>query len=423
MPTFLGPPTSKGRPHFRISFVGVPSMQSSPCHRLASVAIACFLASFASCGLSKSTNTGSGKGPAPGGYAAGIGGAGQTGEAHDLVGIQVPGGIPFPTAINANGSLTGAQVTMSKNHSESNPFAMTAAIDPSGSFLYQAVWPGIWTFTIDRQTGNLTEMSTSPYLDTVNISAVAVDQLGKFLFAYGASQVYVFTIQSGTGQLSPVTGSPFPSFDSGQQYAIASSRLAVSQNDKYLYVATSMGIAGYSIDAGTGALTAINGSPFGASAGSASAVVAPASGFLYETVTGSTAAISGYSIDSSTGALTAIAGSPFGPTCNTANLTSPASGKFLFGAGCGNYQINSTNGVLTHVADDPTAPETTWAVFDPTGTYVWILYSQAPCFHCQIGVSPFQVDATSGAVTMVPNEFFLMTNSEVGGGQSLAISQ
>ena len=394
---------------------------------LISITISSLAVSFLACGSSRSDSPGMGGPGSPsgissaGGFAAGIGGAGQTSSAHFLVAIQVPGGTPTATVINSNGTLTAASVSVHQ-HAEPNPEAINAAIDPSGSFLYEAVWPGLWAFTIDRQTGNLTEMAASPFDDTQKFESVAVDQLGKFVYAYANGQVFAYSIQGGTGQLTAVAGSPFPALDSGEQFAIASDRLAVSQDDKYLYVATGSGIFAFSINTSTGALTTVPGSPFGGSAGQAFAIVAPSSGFLYETTVGHPTPVSGYSIDPKTGALTPIAGSPFGPNCNGDNLTSPANGKVLFAAGCGMYQIDGSTGALTFRFQDPTAPGGSWAVFDPASAFLWVRQSLEPCFHCEIGVTAFQIDANSGNLTMVPNSFFSMTNSEVGDIQSLAIT-
>jgi 6-phosphogluconolactonase (cycloisomerase 2 family) len=390
------------------------------------LAIASFLSSCGSVSSSSSGGTGGGGGSSLGGFAAGVGGAGQTSSAKFLVAIQVPGGTPFATMIDSTGTLTQATVTMNSNHTEFNPMAMTAAIDPSGTFFYQAVQPGIWAFTIDRQTGNLTEMTASPYDDTVKFDSVAVDQLGKFLYAYDDSgNVYAYTIQSGTGQLSAIAGSPFAAAASGEQFALSADRTAVSQDNKYLYVATEAGIFAYAIDATTGALTAVAGSPFGASAGSGFALSAPSSGFLYETIlsgTPTSPGIYGYSIDSSTGALTQITGSPFAAGCGGSDLTSPANGKFMFIAGCGMYQIDASTGALSQVAKDPEAPNDGWSSFDPTSSFVWIVTSQQPCFNCEEGVDAYQVDANTGAMTLVPNSFFAMTNSQVGGISALAIT-
>jgi 6-phosphogluconolactonase len=381
---------------------------------------------LASCGSSSSPS--SGPGPvgvtsSVGGFAAGIGGSGQTGSAHFLVAIQVPGLTPIATSINSSGTLTAATVTVNP-YSVFNPMAITGAIDPTGTFFYEAVHPGLWAFTINRQNGNVTEMSASPYDDSVNFDAVVVDQLGKFVYAYaGAGEVYAYSIHSGTGQLSPIAGSPFVAASSGDQFPVAANRVAVSQNDQYLYIATSAGIEAYSIDATTGALTSVSGSPFGASAGAGFALIAPSSGFLYETINTTTPpGIYGYSIDPTTGALASISGSPFGSSCGAADPTSPANGNFLFAASCGMYQISASSGALTFLFNDPQAPYDGWAAFDPASAFLWIVTSQEPCFDCNIGVDAYQVDSTTGNMTLVPNSFYLMQNSQVGSIQALAIT-
>jgi 6-phosphogluconolactonase len=360
--------------------------------------------------------------PSSGGFAAGIGGAGQKASARFLIAAQVPGSTPFPTVIGSAGTLTAAKASANPV-GETNPMSIVGAIDPTGSFLYQAEWSGLTAFTIDRQSGNVTEMSNSPYETSHKFDGVAVDQLGKFVYAYGDGQVFAFSIQAGTGQLSAIAGSPFASSNSGQQFAGSSLRMAVSQDDRFLFVGSDSGIFAYTIDATTGALTMVPGSPFGAGTGEAFAIVAPSSGYLYESAAGGKSPIHGYKIDSNTGALTEIAGSPFGSNCSASNLTSPASGKFLFAPGCGMYSINTVSGALTPLFADPLAPNSTWAVFDPTAKFLWELNSQEPCFHCDVGVTTFQVDANTGQMTEVPNSFFFMTNSEVGDIQSLAITQ
>ena len=339
--------------------------------------------------------------------------------------MQVPGNLPIPTKINTNGTLTMAHVNLiTPIDPNLNPMAMEAAIDPSGNYFYEAVAPGIWGFTINRQTGDLTEMPNAPFAPSQNFDAIVVDQLGKFVYAYGGGQVFGYTIQAGTGQLTPIVGSPFGAAPSGQQFFIPSDRMAVSQNDNFLYVASSTGIVAYTIEPTTGALTVVSGSPFGGSAGGAYTIVAPSSGFLYETTQPGTklTPIFGYSIDQTTGALSPIPGSPFTPGCNANNLTSPVNGKFLFAAGCGMYQIDASTGALSHLFNDPSTPNSAWAVFDPAGTFLWLITSDQNCWHCDIGVTTFQVDSNTGNMTMVPNSFFIMQNDMTGGLQSLAIT-
>jgi 6-phosphogluconolactonase len=389
---------------------------------------------LASCGSSNSSSGGTGTGGTgtggsgtgnTGSYAAGIGGAGQTGAARFLIGVQFVGANPTPTVINSSGILTLAQSTPNSQNAQAS--ALTGAIDPSGTFFYEAVEPGLWAFTINRQNGNLTEMSTSPYEASVSFESVAVDQLGKFVYAYDGinGAVYAFNVQAGTGQLTEIAGSPFTAGTSGPLSATPVNRIAISQDDNYLYVGTDLGIYAYSIDSSTGALTAVSGSPFGVSAGAGLALVAPSSGYLYETIGGVSKppGIYGYSIDSSSGALTSISGSPFGTGCGSWNLTSPASGNFLFGTACGMYQINTSTGALMFLTADPEAANSdSWAVFDPNGAFVWILTEQTPCFQCQVGVDAYQVNS-NGSMSLVPNSFLVMTNSEFGSIGGLAITQ
>lgn len=341
-----------------------------------------------------------------------------------MTAVQIPGAQPIAAKINVNGTVSLAKVNFTQF--SGNPMAMDAAIDPSGSFVYEAVnGGGIWGFTINRQTGDLTVMPNAPVAGSQSLDAIAVDQLGKFVYAYGGGQVFAYSIQPGTGQLMPVAGSPFGAGTSSQQALIAGNRLAVSQNDKFLYVATGAGIAAYTIDPSTGALTAIAGSPF-ASNVVGFALVAPASGYLYETAQSSSAVtttgIYGYSIDPNSGALTQISGSPFGPACSADNLTSPSNGKFLFGASCGMYQINASTGALTQLFKDPSTPNSIWAVFNPPGDFLWLVTTDQNCWHCDIGVTTYQVDSNTGAMTMVPNSFVVMQNDMTGGLQGLAIT-
>ncbi len=402
------------------------------CHSLSrySATLASFAAAvlLASCGSSSTSSAGPGGGSGAGSthaYASGVGGAGQTGAAKFLIATQV-GFTPIATVVNSSGTLAGSQVALTSQPTPTST-TMTAAIDPTGTFYYQVGEPGLWAFTINRQNGNLTELAASPYQGSVSFDAIAVDQLGKFLYSYGINgAVYAFSIQAGTGQLTEIAGSPFAAATSGSMFSDPSDRIAISQDDRYLYLATGSGIFAYSINASTGALTTVSGSPFGASAGAGLALVAPSSGFLYETIGGVSTppGIYGYSIDSSTGALTPISGSPFGGSCSAANPTSPANGKFLFGVGCGMYQINASTGALTFLATDPEAANNdSWAAFDPNSAFVWIVTTQTPCFQCQVGADAYQVDAKTGNMTLVPNSFFLMTNSEFGSIGGLAITQ
>jgi 6-phosphogluconolactonase (cycloisomerase 2 family) len=176
-------------------------------------------------------------------------------------------------------------------------------------------------------------------------------------------------------------------------------------------------------------LTAIAGSPFGASMGNPwSITVTPNNKFLYEVDAKQATVIYGYSIDQSSGVLTPISGSPFNTgTCGTSlqgvpgpdNLTIASAGKFLYD-NCGIYSLDASTGAIvqtsTFVAGD-------WPVIDPTGDFLWAITPQQDCFHCDVGITAYQVDPNSGILTAVPNSLLVLTNSEIGYLDSIAITK
>lgn len=170
----------------------------------------------------------------------------------------------------------------------------------------------------------------------------------------------------------------------------------------------------------------IAGSPFGVQ--NAFAIVVVPSQHLYESTNAtkgtSTAGIYGYTIDPTSGALTPVSGSPFGSSCGADNVATAVAGKFLFVSNCGTYSIDGNSGALQLVtAYQPFIFPGDWAVSDPAGKFLWAITMAQSCFHCDVGVSAYQVDPNTGNITLVPNSFFVMQNSFSGSIVSLAITQ
>ena len=102
------------------------------------------------------------------GYGEGTGAAGQTAAARHLYAIVAPSGAPDGLQLQSDGTLTGQTAgTMNSGGGQ------TAAIDPSGTLLYetavtapQIIGPtipgGVWAFVIDPATGSVTSDSGSP---------------------------------------------------------------------------------------------------------------------------------------------------------------------------------------------------------------------------------------------------------------------
>ncbi len=115
-------------------------------------------------------------------------------------------------------------------------------------------------------------------------------------------------------------------------------------SDHFVYVANdnSNNVSAYAIDSDTGALTPVTGSPFAAGQGSASVAIDPPGKFVYvgnedDSPGGD---ISGYKIDAATGALTPLNGSPFLPESGGFGVTVAPSGRFGY-VGSGGDQVTA----------------------------------------------------------------------------------
>ena len=127
---------------------------------------------------------------------------------------------------------------------------------------------------------------------------------------YNSHDVTAFNINATTGALTAVAGSPFATGE-GPAY------LAVDPSGKFAYIANywSSTVFAFTINAATGALTTVAGSPF-AVGGFATSIAFDKSGkFAYVAAAGNVldapGIVSGFAINPATGALTPLAGSPF----------------------------------------------------------------------------------------------------------------
>lgn len=247
------------------------------------------------------------------------------------------------------------------------PVVEGMAIDSKGKFLYvgtNAGFGGVAGFTIDSTSGALTPIPGGPFSNAPDVPLfpiqIAIDPSGAFLYATDQLQsVWAFAIDSQTGSLAPVAGSPFEA--GPQPYG-----LQVDPSGKFVYVALSdsSGIAGFAIDSTTGALTSITGSPFATSSMPIAAphwlTITPSGKFLYAfNGTGSTMAA--FSIDASTGGLSPLSGSPFAtsPQGGSGLIIDP-SGQFLYLAGVKyqtaafvQFKIDADTGALTPTSGAP----------------------------------------------------------------------
>ena len=187
--------------------------------------------------------------------------------------------------------------------------------DPVGSFLFGSNSLGaVDVFSITTQ-GMLQPVAGSPFSITMNDSAqaVAVGPTGNFVYTanYYTLNISAFRITPASGALTPVPGTPFAI---GGDYP--PSALVADPLGRFLYVLDfGAGVSGFSINPSTGALTLLAGFPFNVPniPSRTPLAVDPSGKFLYvgSGLSYQASSVYAFAIDATTGALTAVPGSPF----------------------------------------------------------------------------------------------------------------
>jgi 6-phosphogluconolactonase len=223
-------------------------------------------------------------------------------------------------------------------------------------------------------------------------------------FAYvgdeNSNNIWVYTIDAKSGALSPISGSPFPAGSFARS-------VTVDPSGKFVYVANygDNNVSAYTTDAGTGALATVPGSPFAAASGPESVTVDPSGKFVYVANYGDNN-VSAYTIEPSTGALTEISGSPFSAGSQPLCVRVDPSGHFVYVTNFSSnnvsaFAVSLSTGALTPVSGSPfpagSAPLS--VVVDPSGRFVYVANDGG-------GVSAYTVDVVTGGLTSVPGSPF-----------------
>ena len=209
----------------------------------------------------------------------------------------------------------------------------------------------ISAYAIDATKGTFVPVPGSPF--AAGSGPVALTIAGHFAYVLdnGGDSVSAYSVDTATGALSPVPGSPFATGSGPISLALPNTSGAAT----YVYVANSGSgdISAYLLDATSGALTPVAGSPF--PAGSKPVAVAVGGGFAYVLNQGSNN-ISAYVIDFSTGTLAAVPGSPFAVGANPVQLTYPG---FVYAVNAGSNSVSafsvSSAGALVPLPGSPYA--------------------------------------------------------------------
>jgi 6-phosphogluconolactonase (cycloisomerase 2 family) len=232
-------------------------------------------------------------------------------------------------------ATTGTLTPIDGSPFPNEPFPGSVTVDPTGRFVYVAnSYPNhvstVSAYTVDGTSGALTLIPGSPF--TANSpNSVTVDPTGQFVYiaSFISNSVSAYTIDGTTGALTPVPGSRCLTSDLSNCFPAGSGphSVTVDPTGQFVYVANQgngvpsvlSAVSAYAINATTGALTAIPGSPcfstgpsncFPAGPAPWSVAVDPTGQFVY--VANAGGSVSAYTIDGITGALAPVPGSPCG---------------------------------------------------------------------------------------------------------------
>ena len=266
---------------------------------------------------------------------------------------------------------------------------------------------GVMGFSINHTDGGLTPIPGSPFAAPSGITTLVADpdaNGGRFLFAadFVSGDINAFTINASTGALTLVAGSPFtnPGYEPTD--------INIDGTGTYLYAiaATSrQGTLGYLIDQTAGALTPMSGSPFNYHANSVQ--INPTGTFMLA-VTGANQ-IDVIPIEPATGNL--LLGSLVSyPTVNLVDaLVIHPNGNFVytFGARITLEGFQFSGGVLTELPGSPytSLGELAACRLDQSGTALFGILSPSNQVAVRI------VDAHTGALTKGPNDLPVAINT------------
>jgi len=220
---------------------------------------------------------------------------------------------------------TGAVAPVAGSPFAGGAFAESIAIDASGGFAYTANNAGdVSAYTIDAASGALTAVAGSPFKAGSGPSSVSLTPSGKFAYVANnvSNDVSAFMIDATSGALAPLVGGPYAA-------GLNPIGSAVDPSGTFLFVANANGggtpgannVSAYVIDANSGALTPVPGSPYTTDTLSVAVAVDPSGKFLYVTNGDPPAnSISAFAIDANTGALTPVPGSPFAAGANPQSI-------------------------------------------------------------------------------------------------------
>lgn len=292
------------------------------------------------------------------------------------------------------------------------------------SVLYVADFGGgVAAMSVDPQGGQLTPLPDSPFQGLTSSAIGSPTACGdKFLFVTNGfpGGVFAFAINS-SGGLNLVSGSPFPTGTSPGQPVVDPSCRFLFVTNSYDGSAKQNGgiIYAYTLDAVTGKLSSVSGSPFsfGSSTSIARSPTTDTTGSFLYVPNPDAQTISGFSIDP-TGVLVPLTGSPFTAGGNPffALAASVMSKQFLY-VGTGSdaisaFAIDNNTGQLRFISNFATTSQPSFLVSSETFLYSFNIISGKVSSN-NVDVFSVNQDGTLSSISMAGTLGYFPTSATV----------
>lgn len=228
---------------------------------------------------------------------------------------------------STSGVLTAMSPAAFPTTGSSEPLSIV--VDPASTHVYTTNAVSISAFTIDPQTGVLSDVPGTPVAAPPNalLYGLAITPDGHFLYATEINGHEVLSFSIDAAGLPHLMPHPVPSGDFPEQ-------VAVSPSGKFVYVANwiANSISTYTVTPGTGVLVpAAQTTPAEMHCGPQELALDPSSKFLYVSCSG-LGTIDQFAMDPVTGSLSALGSFSTGQFTQPRGLAVDASGMFLYSA-------------------------------------------------------------------------------------------
>jgi hypothetical protein len=278
------------------------------------------------------------------------------------------------------------------------------------------------SFSISPTTGALAQIAGSPSVDNTNVAGVEtvlINPSNTFGYALDGSGT-IFSINSGTGLLTPTGSTQGLQIGDVAKRSSHYANCTIRPDGLFAYCPAGAPPVGeiieYSLNPATGLATQVATNLVGLNPVLIS--ITPNGKFAYVMQPdGNSSALYGFTVDSVSGALTPIAGSPFTvptiPTYIVAGITSNALYVNQLGAIL-TYSIDPDSGALSLQTGDlaTVGGISDSLALDPSGKFIYFVDG--------LGLNGASIDATTGALTLIPGSPFAQESN--GQQDSIAIA-